>query len=494
MIPNAAQGRDVPGLVRYLFGPGKANEHRDQRVIAASDDVVLLADAHCGGPGELAHLAAELEAPRQLFGTEVKDGHVWHCSLSLAEDEGQLSDERWADVARRMVAGMDFEAVGDKAPCRWVAVHHGPSKNGNDHIHLVVNLVRNDGSAADIWQYKRRSQRVCGQIERDMGLRVVEGRASGRTLPGFKRGEKEAATRRGQPEPARMALARRVRAAAVTAASETDFVRNLRGSGVIVRPRYAKGGRTAVIGYSVARHTTDEASPIWYGGGRLGRDLTLSQLRGQWPDSDPSQAVTTWGERGAGPHPKVGAHMRDESAWQVAAEQIQNVREQLAEVPPDDTVRWAQAAQEAAGVLAVLSARMEPHSPGPLAQAADVLARSAQRTFDTRRAAADTPGQLRGAAMVARYSRSGGAGSAGEAAFLLALRNTMRALHQMHKARAERDQARQIEQSAQGDLRRLQQMRQTLSQSPGAGPARGIEPDRSGQPYESPEHGSEYGR
>ncbi|MEU5959205.1 relaxase/mobilization nuclease domain-containing protein [Streptomyces sp. NPDC047525] len=487
-MPNVTQGKDAPGLIRYLFGPGEENEHTDQRVIAASDDVVLLGSPHCTEPGDLAHLAAELDAPRKLFGTEVRDGHVWHCSLSMAADEGRLSDEQWAEVAARMVEGMGFSDADGQAPCRWVAVHHGLSKKGNDHIHLVVDAVRTDGTKADLWQFKRRSQQVCGQIERDMGLRVVEGRANGRSMPGIKRGEMEAATRRGQPEAARLTLARRVRAAAATAENESDFVRGLRESGVIARPRYGKGGRTEVVGYSVALHSNGGDSPVWYPGGKLARDLTLSKLRGQWPQNDPEQAVTVWGEKSAGTRRVGNVMLQDESAWQVAAQQIQQVRERLAAVPAGDTVRWAQAAQDAAGVMAVLSARMEPQRPGPLARAADVLARSAQRTTVTRRDTAERPGQLRGAAMVARYSRTGGASSDGEAAFLQAIRNTLRAIHNMHQARQERDQARQIEEVARGDLARLQQARQTIQQSPGAFPAPGVDHDRPG-PAQGPERG-----
>lgn len=500
-MPNVTRGEDIQELIRYLYGPGRANEHTDPHLVAASADIIAPGAPRFEGKGELAYLSAELDGPHTLFRTKVPGGHVWHCSLSIPPEDGQLTGEQWHSVAQRVVDGMGFAEESGKAPCRWVAVRHGLSVNGNDHIHLVVNLVRTDGTKADVWRDRPRVQAVCGQIERDMGLRIVEGRASGRTMPGIKPGEREAAARRGQPEPARLTLARRVRAAAATAESEADFVLALRESGVIARPRYAKDDRTEVVGYSVALHTDGAEAPVWYGGGKLARDLTLSKLREQWPDSDAGEAIAVWGARGAGQRRSVGNPMlRDESAWQVAAEQIQQVREQLAAVPAGDTVRWAQAAHEAAGVLAVLSARMEPARPGPLARAADVLARSAQRTTDTRREAAELTGQLKGAAMVARYARTGGAGSAGELAFLLALRNTMRALHQMHKARQERDQALRIEASAQGDLRRLQQTRQALSQSPGAGPARGSEPGRSvpwhpDPQYPAPERdGTEYGR
>ena len=36
MIPKITRGADTPGLVRYLLGPGRHEEHHDQRVIAAA--------------------------------------------------------------------------------------------------------------------------------------------------------------------------------------------------------------------------------------------------------------------------------------------------------------------------------------------------------------------------------------------------------------------------------------------------------------------------
>ena len=37
------RGKDIGGLVAYLFGKGSANEHRDQRIIAA-DSILGLPD------------------------------------------------------------------------------------------------------------------------------------------------------------------------------------------------------------------------------------------------------------------------------------------------------------------------------------------------------------------------------------------------------------------------------------------------------------------
>ena len=80
-------------------------------------------------------------------------------------------------------------------------------------------------------------------------------------------------------------LALNVRAAAAASNDEAEFVRRLRRQDLIVRPRYAQGTTDVVAGYSVAERPTQGERPIWYGGGNLGRDLTLPRLRSEWPDS-----------------------------------------------------------------------------------------------------------------------------------------------------------------------------------------------------------------
>ena len=53
-------------------------------------------------------------------------------------------------IAEAFVAKMGFDDhEGTKAPTRWVAARHGLSAGGNDHVHLVVNLVREDGIKAE---------------------------------------------------------------------------------------------------------------------------------------------------------------------------------------------------------------------------------------------------------------------------------------------------------------------------------------------------------
>lgn len=73
-----------------------------------------------------------------------------------------------------------------------------------------------------------------------------------------------------------------MREASVASKDEAEFVRRLRGSGPLVRPRFETGGKEAVVGYSVALRTGDGDTRIWFGGGRLARDLTFPNLRQFW--------------------------------------------------------------------------------------------------------------------------------------------------------------------------------------------------------------------
>ncbi|WP_051722140.1 MULTISPECIES: hypothetical protein [Actinomycetes] len=350
MIPNIETGAKMTGLVMYLAGPGRVNEHTNPHVVAASSAQLSMA----GGVGmELSHdtalaLAGELDMARLVFGTEVtrrdkgalaaaqerglrgsaaiaeatKDENVWHCSLSLSPEETQafsagddatqsgLSDAKWQEIAEQFMAQMGFDNEGD-APARWVAIRHGLTKAGGDHIHIAASRVRDDGSFVKLWfpepgedrprGDKWRAQNVCSILEEQHGLRITTGRAKSYPGKGTSPAQENIAARTGRAEPATATLARRVRAIAGAAESEAEFVRLARAHGLLVRPRYQAGSKTEVVGYSVALPTADYATrdgrPVWHGGGKLGNDLTLPRLRERWPAPDVgsrADAASAW--------------------------------------------------------------------------------------------------------------------------------------------------------------------------------------------------------
>ena len=115
-MPNITRGTRMGGLMQYLVGPGRHNEHSEPHLVAGDDAIMAWHDVAELDGSAARDVAAQLDRPRQVFGTEIPDGHVWHCSLSLRASEGQLSDEKWAEVSRDFVEGMGYIG-GPKADC-----------------------------------------------------------------------------------------------------------------------------------------------------------------------------------------------------------------------------------------------------------------------------------------------------------------------------------------------------------------------------------------
>lgn len=486
-MPNVTRGDRPGGLMTYLAGPGRANEHTEPHLVGG--DAAMLAwhhDAELNRDAAL-HIGRHLDAPRRVFDVDVAGGHVWHCSLSLRAEEGQLTDQRWAAIAAEFVDRMGFgDADGTKAGCRWVAVRHGVSKNGNDHIHLVVNLVREDGTKASVFNDFRRAQQGARDLEVAHGLQPLESAERGRASRGYKPGEREADARRQArathatsnstvdwkelpaadraaridaaraPEEPRHGLARRVRGCAAAAGNEGEFVRRLRAGGMWVRPRFAAGRPDVVTGYSVAAAPPTGEQAIWYGGGHLARDLSLPRLRQQWPDTPQhaSEAVAEWTAAGRGQQPAAPGRETqpvDPQLWRQCEEDLAGWREQLRTVPVTDRDTWAGVARDTAGAFAAWSYRVE-QVPGPLAATADALARSAElKNAPARPRPAGQAGAY-GAAMLLATATSKGHGLAQQAMLLRQLANLAKAVHDMHTADADARRAAQIATSVRGQL------------------------------------------
>jgi len=459
MIAKIGRGSDGAGLARYLFGPGRADEHTAQRVIAAGDTV----DVEVGttlSAGEVRDLGAQLDAMKALFGTEVKGGHIWHLSLSNPAGDRALSDTEWAGVVTDAMGRLGFtSAASGKADCAWVAVRHGRSAGGHDHVHVAVSLVRDDGTKASTWMERVRMSELCADSEARLGLTVVDGRHRG-GLPGASRAETEAAARRGRPEPERQSLARLVRGAAVASAGEAEFVRRLRGAGVIVRPRYQEGGTTEVVGYSVALRPVEGGKPVWFGGGRLARDLALPALRAGWPGSaEPAdEALGEWGgHRGADGQGRE-SQVLVEAGWANAAGRIDLAVGRLGGVPAGERARWAAVARETAGVFGAWSARVEAAAPGVLARAASTLGWSAQeRELSGSRPWREPAAQdFRGVAQVAAQSAIGPGSAMGWVMLMRSMMATVEQIRQAHQARGEALQAARLAELVTGELRQLE--------------------------------------
>jgi hypothetical protein len=85
----------MAGLMTYLVGEGRHNEHEEPHLVAG--DHALMAwydDAELSGDNAKA-IARHLDRPRTAMGVDVKGGHVWHASLSLRAEEGIRTDQEW---------------------------------------------------------------------------------------------------------------------------------------------------------------------------------------------------------------------------------------------------------------------------------------------------------------------------------------------------------------------------------------------------------------
>ena len=407
MIPHITKGSDLGGLLRYLTGPGRQNEHTHPHVIGG-DGFLQAWHGHAElGAGATADIAAYLDDPRRSYGVEMmakawqqdpqtgarvpvldKDGqqvwrdvNVWHCSLALPAGE-VLSADQWEQVTREFADGMNLTDAGGHSPVRWVAIHHGPSKNGNDHVHIAASMVREDGTR---WEGRFRdwptAQRVCRDLEQRHGLTPVLGGQHGTATRGVTPIELADQQRSSAPLTQRDQLAQQVRAAAVASASEAEWLRRMRSGGVLVMPRFAEGSTDVVAGYRAALKGQQQLR--FYGGGQLGRDLSLPRLRELWPAPSLEQAgeaSAEWQAAFRGRRTGVAGREQRElptTAPETARRHLAAYAQRLASVPATDRVAWSVAAREVSGALSAW-AQVDPQNAAALRQAAAVVGRAAQ--------------------------------------------------------------------------------------------------------------------
>ncbi|MFJ8952221.1 relaxase/mobilization nuclease domain-containing protein [Streptomyces sp. NPDC102381] len=284
MVPDVSTGSDSRGLIAYLFGPGRRDEHTNPHIVAAWD----LAGAPDPGRDPAAtysQLAKRLDhhvdlRTRELGGKKPPQ-HVWHCPVRTAPGDRYLTDAEWADVARRVVHATGIAPDGDEKACRWIAVRHA-----DDHIHIMATTVRADGHRPRTHQDGRRAQAECRRIETEFGLRRLKpgDLTAPRTPTGAERAKAE---RQGQTVTARQWLRERAYAVAAAVHTEADYFTVLQSLGIKVKTRLGPESGD-VIGYSLAApgDTNTAGEPVWYGGSKLAPDLSINRLRERLPDQE----------------------------------------------------------------------------------------------------------------------------------------------------------------------------------------------------------------
>ncbi|NED04821.1 relaxase/mobilization nuclease domain-containing protein [Streptomyces sp. SID6648] len=266
MIAKVTKGRRAGGALRYDFGPGHREEHEDPRIVAGSVP---------GTPQQVARIIDRHSRQRP----DVRQP-IWRCSLSLPDEDGVLTDEKWAQIAEQYVGRM----WGADVP--WVAVRHG-----DDHIHLTVSRIRWSGELASDSHDYRRSRPIVRALEAEHGLVNAEER-SNRTAPQVSGPERAAAQRRGSERPEREQLRELVRAARDQAAGHgrLAFEQALTEAGVSYRANTAKTGRMAGYSFSLPGWTDADGGQVWSAASKVARDLRWSELGAALSQPDPRAA------------------------------------------------------------------------------------------------------------------------------------------------------------------------------------------------------------
>ncbi|WP_331720795.1 mobilization protein (plasmid) [Streptomyces sp. NBC_01136] len=304
MIPKKAKaGARTAGLLYYLYGPGRANEHTDPHMVAAWGGGVL--DPARSSGATIPSLAMLLDAP--VFGLEGKapDQHVYHVPVRLDPGDRMLTDEEWGDVAREIMDASGVARKGDPMGARWVAVRHA-----DDHIHIVATLARQDGRPPDVRRDMVKMQQRARELEIRYGLRrLTSGDKTAKQWPTT--AELEKGKRKGREEPPRVTLQEKVRAAAAGARSDAEFFAAVERAGLRLKTRTAPDGN--VTGYSVALpgDRTAGGRAVWFSGSRLAPDLSLPRVRERWSGAPTSAMVAAAGQ--------VNSRA---AAWQLAAEHV----------------------------------------------------------------------------------------------------------------------------------------------------------------------------
>jgi len=109
-----------------------------------------------------------------------------------------------------------------------------------------------------------------------------------------------------------------------------------------------------------------------------------------------------------------------------------------------DRALWAHVARETSGAFAAWSHSVERGAPGPLADSARILARSAQlHAHQVRPRPAGLP-SAKGAALLLASVAAGGKGTVAQTVLLRQLANTVKALHDAHQAAGDARRANEI--------------------------------------------------
>lgn len=268
MITKITNGSRPGDLAAYLHGPGRQHEHvYDRQVGGAVIGGTLGRDGDREGKG----WAVDLREAAAMRPDIAKP--IWHMSLRNAAGDRVLTDREWAQVAHEMGTAMGW---ADKP---WVVVRHG-----DDHVHVVVSRVGDDGSVWNRRDDRYKARRAAVQVEKRHQLTATPVRTSEASKRvsdhQVTQGEHRRATRTARA-PERVLLADRVRAAREAAAGygRQGFEAALDEAGVAWRVNVASTGRVSGYSFHLPGHTDTHGQEVWWKASQLDKTLAWSQTR-----------------------------------------------------------------------------------------------------------------------------------------------------------------------------------------------------------------------
>ncbi|MFI6723201.1 relaxase/mobilization nuclease domain-containing protein [Streptomyces atratus] len=423
-------GSNTRGLLAYLYGPGRHDEHLDPHLVAGFA-MLGMPDPGRDENATLTQLGHYLDEPVRLrnseFGQPVTD-HVWHCPVRAAPEDRYLSDTEWGEIAQRIVQAAGIAPAGDDLACRWIAVRHA-----DDHIHILATTVREDGRRPRLHDSGIRVGDACREIEKDYGLRrLKKGDRTASRHP--TQAEMHKAERLGWEQTSREWLQNRIRAAIPHTTSAEQLLAYLEAGDILVKPRRGPSGD--LLGYAVGRpgDLNKDGEQIYHPGGKIAPDLSLPKLKARLETSAPEEHPTARRNRSTAP-------------WHQATDALDTFHTEITGTNADDGGdARAQAHITALGELIEGTAQMAPAGLRPQLQAASRAFARAQRSQV--RAGDRTAHALRAAARDIANTATGPDGSA-LAALVAALVWAAILAGRWHEAKGHAHQAEAARQAVQ---------------------------------------------
>ncbi|WJV47150.1 mobilization protein [Streptomyces flavofungini] len=353
-------GTKTRGLLAYLYGPGRHDEHLDPHIVAGFA-MLAMPDPGRDENATLTELGRYLDEPVRLrnseFGQPVTD-HVWHCPVRAAPEDRYLSDVEWSEIARRIVHAAGIAPEGDDLACRWIAVRHA-----DDHMHILATTVREDGRRPKLHNNGIRVGDECRKIEKDYGLRQLkkgDGTANRRPT----QADMHKATRLGWEQTSQQWLEDRIRAAIPHVTDAEELLTYLEADGLAVKPRRGPSGD--LLGYAVGRpgDVNAKGEQIYKPGGKIAPDLSLPKLQARLATSTAEEHPTARRSRTATP-------------WHQATDALDSLHAELTDATGDDGSGSDARAQAHIAALGELIEATAQHTPDGLC----VELRTASRAF-----------------------------------------------------------------------------------------------------------------